>query len=411
MKILLVNPPFHRFLGLEQDYVPLSLLAVGSKLREDGHIVHVKNFELGQSLHYSGYIERVNSYNRFLEAISDPENLVWKEFINVVDEIKPDKVGLTVMNVKYKSAQRLLEILRDQDIPAMVGGAHPTLNPAAYPGVEVFTREFENFPSRVKDLDSLPYSNFDILLDTYSPDGYGHLMSARGCPFHCRFCGTKAMWKNRVTYKSVGRILSEMRRIYDRFGTKCFTFWDETFTFNKKRIMEFCSQYSVPAQWRCDTRADAIDLELVQAMHSAGCVQMSIGVESGVDRVLKYIGKSETTKDYLKAAEILNSVGIEWKAYCIVGFPEETSEEILETLEFTRRLRPARITLSIFTPYQGTSLYDECVDLIGDNSLLSHQSPYNFFSKTMDKRTFRDLIKYVSEEIDIYNTEALKHWR
>jgi radical SAM superfamily enzyme YgiQ (UPF0313 family) len=61
---------------------------------------------------------------------------------------------------------------------------------------------------------------------------------------------------------------------------------------------------------------------------------MSIGIESGVDRILDYVDKGETTQDFINAAEILNKNNIEWKAYCIVGFPEETEEDIFKTLKY-----------------------------------------------------------------------------
>jgi radical SAM superfamily enzyme YgiQ (UPF0313 family) len=148
-------------------------------------------------------------------------------------------------------------------------------------------------------------------------------------------------------------------------------------------------------------------------MAAAGCKQMSIGVESGVDSILRYIGKGETTSDYIRAAESLNKHGVVWKAYCIIGFPEETQEDILETVRFVKNLGPARITLSLFTPYLGTPLYEECLErglLRRSETDLFHQGPTNFFSTTMTQKEFYTLRDRVSAEVDAYNTAALSTW-
>lgn len=412
MKILLVNPPFTRFLGLEQDYVPLSLLAVGSKLKENGHDVFIKNMEIDKTLQYSGYENRIKNHDKYLQGIKDNNHYIWQEFREVIQKINPDKIGITVLNVKYKSTMKLVEIIKEFGIDIMVGGHHPTLNKKCYQDIEVCVGEFEGRGHRIKDLDSLPFPDFDILMDKYSPNGYAHLVSSRGCSYKCRFCASNIIWKRRVTFKSIDRIIAEMKYVHDRFYSNYFTFWDETFTINKKRVLEFCRKYNISAKWRCDTRADSIDLELLRMMKNAGCGQISMGIESGVNRILKYINKGETINQYKYVADIFNKVDMEWKAYCVVGFPEETEEDIRTTVKFVKSLNPTRITLSIFTPYQGTSLYDECKPFVsGDSSMFAHQSPYNFFSKRIPKKKYKKLMIDISSEIDLYNREVLKYWK
>lgn len=270
--ILLINPPFYRFLGLEQDYVPLSLMAVGSKMSADGERVLIKNMEVGGN-HYAGYAERSDHYDLFVKALSDDNNLIWQELKELIREVKPDKIGINVLNVKYRSALKIIEIAGG--IPVIVGGNHPTLDPSAYPeGVEVFCGEYESSGGRLKQLDESPLPNYDLLLDDYSPNGYGHILSSRGCPFRCSFCASKMMWGHKVTYKSIDRIIIEMRYVYDRFHTDYFTFWDETFTANKKRLTEFCMKYNIDARWRCDTRADSITDDMIRMMKDSGCGQM-----------------------------------------------------------------------------------------------------------------------------------------
>lgn len=415
MKILLINPPFYRFQGLEQDYVHLSLLAVGSKLEEEGHTVFIKNMEIDPLLSYKGYADRQSTHDEYMQEI-EKENSVWDELRSTIQNIKPDKIGITVMNVKYRSALRVITIAKEYDIPCFVGGIHPTMNPDKYPdNVEIFQGEFEGV-SRIKDLDSLPMPAYHQLLDKYSPDAYAHIITARGCPYQCKFCATAIMWDRKVTFKSVKRVIEEMTFIEKTYKSKTFTIWDETFTVKKSRLLDFCNKYSLSANWRCDTRAEALTDETVKAMVNSGCIQMSVGIESGVDHVLKSIKKGETTKNFIKSAEILNKYNVQWKAYGIIGFPYEDEEDIIKTVEFIISLKPFRITLSFFTPYPGTELYDECIDLNliksdYDPTLYAHQSPYNYFSPKIEKKRYAQLKKEVSLIVDKYNEKALKTWK
>jgi hypothetical protein len=198
--ILLINPPFYRFLGLEQDYVPLSLLAVGSKMKSEGKEVLIKNMEVGGS-HYVGYSERSSNYDIYIESLNNSEHEVWQELRNTIEEYKPDTIGINVLNVKYKSALKIIDIAKEYGIPVIVGGNHPTMEPESYPkDIEVFCGEYESNGNRLKDLDDTPFPNFDLLLDKYSPNGYAHILSSRGCPFECHFCASKVMWGRKVTW-------------------------------------------------------------------------------------------------------------------------------------------------------------------------------------------------------------------
>jgi radical SAM superfamily enzyme YgiQ (UPF0313 family) len=412
--ILLINPPFYRFLNLQQDYVPLSLLAVGSKMKQEGEDVLIKNMEVGDG-HYAGYHERSDNYDIYLDGLNNSNNSVWVELVRIIEDLRPDKIGINVLNVKYKSALKIIEIANSYNIPVIVGGNHPTTEPDSYPkNIEVFKGEYECY-DRLKNLDETPFPVYDLLMDQYSPNGYAHVLSSRGCPYRCTFCASAIMWDRKVTYKSVERIILEMAYVYNRFHSDYFTFWDETFTANKRRLKDFCSKYDIPAQWRCDTRADSITDDTIKMMKSAGCGQISLGIESSDNEILSHIQKGETSDDFLRAADILNCNGIEWKAYMIIGFPQDTEDTILKSIEFVKSLKPFRITLSFFTPYKGTALYEEvkAMGLINDGydmSLFSHQSPHNYFCPQIEKTRYYELRDSISKEIDKYNEIALKTW-
>lgn len=417
--ILLINPAYYRFQGLEQDYVPLSLLAVGSKIAATGQEVYLKNMEVYSGGTYEGYAERREHFDDYQKALRDESHPAWVELNSLLDEYKPDTIGISVLNVKYQSALKIIEIAKRRGIDVVVGGTHPTIEPDKYPeGVQIFSGEYESFGSRLKDLDELPFGYYSILLDKYSPNGYGHITSSRGCPYGCKFCASKTMWKQKVTFKSPSRMVEEMKLVNKKFGTDIFTFWDETFTCNRARLIEFCYRFKasgIKAGWRCDTRADSLNDDMIKMMKSSGCMSVSMGVEVGDDETLREIGKDETCETIKRAADILNSNGMQWKAYSIIGFPTDTEELVFRSMEFIKNLFPNRITLNFFTPYKGTPLYDTCekMGLITDEydqSLFSHQSPHNYFCPKIERNRYNEIKEIMGKDIDNYNSEALRTW-
>jgi radical SAM superfamily enzyme YgiQ (UPF0313 family) len=99
----------------------------------------------------------------------------------------------------------------------------------------------------------------------------------------------------------------------------------------------------------------------------------------------------------------------------IIGFPRDTEETILKSIEFVKSLKPFRITLSFFTPYKGTDLYEEtkALGLINDSydmSLFSHQSPHNYFCPLIPKERYFQIRDQITADIDEYNKEAIKSW-
>jgi radical SAM superfamily enzyme YgiQ (UPF0313 family) len=191
------------------------------------------------------------------------------------------------------------------------------------------------------------------------------------------------MWPGAVRFRSTENIIDEIKYIIQEHRTRYFNFRDDTFTANKKRAMEICERIldeQLNIVWRCDTRADSLDEELVRLMKRAGCVQASIGIESGSDRILKLVKKGETTEDIRRGIGLLRKHRIPISAFIMIGFPTETREEALTTLSFAKELRVDTLVLSILTPYPGTEVYDTfrrdgLIPADVDYSDFYHQSP------------------------------------
>lgn len=388
-------------MGLEQDYIPLSLLYVSSYYKKMGYNVYIKNLEIGDCLSYRGYEDRTKLFNTYLALVDKDDHPVWEELRRTIIEVDPSFVGITTMNAKLKSIQKIVSICRKLGKSVLLGG----------PGVTTSPSKYSPSPSIRKGILPIldyPMDLYDHLLDTYGPNAYGHMITSIGCPFKCKFCSSNTIHGRKVKFIDLDSVIDKINYIYNRFRPDMFHFWDETFTLKKSRVLEFCRRFPVKVGWRCDSRVDVLDKDIIKALKDAGCTQINVGIECGDDKLLKEIGKDITIDQIKRVTDMINDVGLSWNAYCIIGFPEETAEEMYKSLYFIQSLFPNRITLSSFTPYEGSELYERCreLDLIDntfDPSLYSHQSSNNHFNIHTTKDEYDKIWIEISREVDKYN--------
>ena len=152
-------------------------------------------------------------------------------------------------------------------------------------------------------------------------------------------------------------------------------------------------------------------------MKKANCGGITVGVESGSNTVLEYIKKGFTINRIRQTARLLNKHQMKWKANFIMGLPNETEEDIKNSVRLMQELKPTRVTLSIATPYGGTQLFE---DLLADNiinenfnpAFYSHQSNLNYFNKFIPATKYSGLMDKFSKKVDEYNDErgGFKVW-
>ncbi len=227
----------------------------------------------------------------------------------------------------------------------------------------------ENEPREfIKDLDSLPYPAYDLMpLHKYRVFGreLEHLpvLTSRGCPFGCRFCSSSLFMGHRFRARSAENVAEEVEWISDEFGIRRIAFADDTFTLNRKRVEEICERLKkLDVEWSCSSRVDTINEELLKKMKKAGCTTIYFGVEAASKKVLDYYRKRIDLQKVERAIKLAKKVGIVTVCSFILGAPNETKEEMEETLRLALKLDPDYAQFSILTPYPGTEIYDELRD-------------------------------------------------
>jgi anaerobic magnesium-protoporphyrin IX monomethyl ester cyclase len=459
--VLLVEPPFYRLYDPEYslDKYPLALgYLAEAMLRETPYKPVVFNadfFANPKPLNTAWMAERGS--DRFQEKLKNPTDPIWDETFTLIDKIAPVAVCFTVKTQNAQAVVVLAERIKSAypDLLIVVGGPAISLDletvmqcqaiDIAIPGEGeatlvdllntisrqekyddvaglVYRREGQliRTPARelIADLDALGFPHEhaeDVLIDYehYSPAAFRSIFAIRGCPYACHFCGSRYIWTRKVRFRSVDHVTEEINRLSKK-GIRIIRFDDDTFGVRKEYILELCEaisrKCSKKMSWTCELHANLVDDEILRAMKKAGCYRVTLGVESGCDRILTAMKKMVTRQQLIDACEAIRRQRLELSAFIMFGYFGETVESIEETLDFLKIVKPNRVIYSIFTPYPGTDSWQEALDkgLLGADAdhNLAHQRSGSTFCPDIDQETFSQMVVTLSKNIHKLNTRA-----
>lgn len=235
------------------------------------------------------------------------------------------------------------------------------------------------------DLDTIPFPARDLLKnhlyvrpDTGEPQAT--IQTSRGCPSHCIFCLSPLISGMKLRERSVGNIIAELEECVDKYRIRNFFFRADTFTMNKKSVIELCKEIinrKLDIAWAANSRVNTIDDERLAWMQKAGCWLMAFGIESGNDEIQKRIKKGATRTQAREAVKLCRRFGIKTYGFYLIGFPWETKEMIMDTLRLAKELRCDFSEIHIAVPYEGTEFYE----IARDFGILTETAVgHNYFS-------------------------------
>ena len=226
----------------------------------------------------------------------------------------------------------------------------------------------ESEREKIADLDAMPLPARHLLDNAayHVPGIRGPVTtvkSSRGCPLNCSFCGYTLAQGLRFRFRSPERVLEELADLHDRHGLHNVVFRDPIFTQRADRVHAICDGIlarGLDLAWQCETAVKMLDEPLIAKMASAGCVHISLGVESGNAEIQrKHCGAKLLDHDQAQAVfDACRAHGVETRAFCMIGFPEETPAMVQETLDLVQRLDPDQVQFCAVTAYPGTPLYE-----------------------------------------------------
>lgn len=229
---------------------------------------------------------------------------------------------------------------------------------------------------KIADLDALPIPARHLLDNrAYHFPGLDGpvttVKSSRGCPLNCSFCGYTLAQGLRFRFRSPDHVLAELEDLHRTHGIRHVVFRDPIFTTRKDRVHAICDgilERGLDLAWQCETAVKVLDPPLLEKMAKSGCTHISLGVESGNDEIQrKHCGAKLLDHDQAQSVfDACRKYGIETRAFCMIGFPEETPAMVEETLALVRRLDPDQVQFCAVTAYPGTPLHKM---LAGDRDL------------------------------------------
>lgn len=371
MRILLVHPPLSPNSEITP---PLGLCTLASWLLHLGHEVRIVDLDLDikdPSKAKEGYLQLFTRY---------------------VKELVPQVVGITSMYNNSLQAECLMRATKECDpsVITVAGGAHfgalgrrsleriPELDfviegegeqslglllealdsqqPLSNVPRLCYRVEGEivcNKPGQLLDLSNLPVVwpalEQSIDLATYastivegSPRRAIYIEAGRGCPFACSFCATAPFWQRKYRVKPVLQIVEEIRFLHERYRYDSFILVHDLLTVDKEFIFEFSDamfEARLPVEWMANHRTDIKLRGLLPKMKASGCWKVFLGIESASAEMQKEMHKGLVMDDVISAIRALDDHGISATCSFVMGFPNESSEALSQTLNMGARLK------------------------------------------------------------------------
>jgi radical SAM superfamily enzyme YgiQ (UPF0313 family) len=334
-----------------------------------------------------------------------------EETVNWVRRENPDILGFSTFASSGRTAALISDRVKEENpnVTTVFGNYYATFNPERilrkYPSVDIIVRgegenstlelvsclqnreklekvrgiAFRNGKSIVstpdqpliKDLDSLPFPDRDLIdVDYHSiiaganvaPKKFTSVVSSRGCVYKCRFCCCTQFARNMWRPRSVKNTLEELHFLASE-GYEQFIFVDDSFTLNQKRVIELCRamrKEKIDMDWICEGRVDNCSYEMLSEIAKAGCRILYFGIESANQRILNYFNKQTRPQQSKTAVQAARKAGIDAViGSFIVGAPDETRQEIQNTIEFAKQIPIDFPQFNILGVYPGTDIWNE----------------------------------------------------
>jgi radical SAM superfamily enzyme YgiQ (UPF0313 family) len=389
----------------------------------------------------------------------DVENVKQK-----LGEFEPDFVGIRSLSIGKEAFHFTAETVKKWNPECFVaaGGPYPTDDPedslksgfvdctVIGEGEETFTELIENLLSNkdwlnvpgiayrqngrmeksiprnsITDLDSIAFPDYALIdPDKFSNQfltftakiskPHANILTTRGCPYRCAYCHNILGKKFRV--RSPENVLEEIRYIHNTYGITDFQIIDDIFNLDIPRAKRICdliikSGMNLTFSFPNAIRGDQVDEELMDKMAEAGTKFISYAVETASPRLQKLIRKHLNLDKVFKAIDYTTKVGIVTRGFFMLGFPTETEEEAIQTIEYAKSSSLCGATFFTVVYFPGTELYklaksvgyfqNEGSDVQRDYVDVG-EGPYNFSLETLTtlkKKAIREFA-FTKERID-----------
>lgn len=328
-----------------------------------------------------------------------------REFMNRITSARPDIIGFTSTTSGFMDAYRQAEIIKKTvpDIRIVFGGVHVSALREkileAFPCIDfLITGEGEKAmaelagggkPDTIQglifrdgpeirsnglrtdlcELDELPfpaYKKLEGFPEAYEAPIFNYpsapcatIISSRGCPYQCSYCD-RSVFRRSFRFNSAEYLYEHMVFLKKEFSVRHIFFYDDLFTFHRKRIEDFCGllrDKPLHMTFNCAVRVGHIDERLLKMLKAAGCWMVSLGIESGDPELLSRHKSNADLNEMKSSIKMIQKCGIRAKGLFMMGLPGETEKTIKKTADFITDLQLDDMNMTKFTPFPGSPIY------------------------------------------------------
>ncbi len=340
----------------------------------------------------------VNTFSHFLQ---------WNDLVRLAKDYQPSIVGFNIGTFRLLGVYKTIRKMKDLGVTVIAGGAHVTTcaEEVIENGVDIAVRNegeetiselcdfwegkkdlsldaikgvsFKDSAGKIKhnprreyiqDLKYLPAPDFTCFdQDVFRTSdgllkGMHRIYCSRGCPACCTFCD-RAIFGQKVRYRPIENVVNEIEERKNKYGIDCFVIADDTFTFSKKYVRDFCEAVKdrgLNIKWSCSTRANAVDAQTLDMMKKSGCYMVSYGIESGDEETLEIIRKNITLEQAHEAVNLAAAAGFRIYVNLMTGFPWEKESAVMNNIKYIKehfnQVYVYQVSGAI-VPYPGTEIY------------------------------------------------------
>lgn len=224
--------------------------------------------------------------------------------------------------------------------PALLERLECDANLSGIPGLYLPETGLQGTRTFVENLDALPFPEDRLWLPETARDFWLPFQTQRGCPYKCIYCTTGTVEGRTPRTRSPESVVTKIARLAD-LGCERFFIVDSTFNLPAARAEEICqllSERRLGIAWRCIVYPRDVNAALVTRMAEAGCVEISLGFESGSERMLRSLRKGFTADDVRQVSRLFEEQGIRRMGFLLLGGPGETRESVETSLAFADSL-------------------------------------------------------------------------
>jgi len=365
MRVLLISANTERINILP---LPLGLNCVAVATRNAGHDVDLVDLMIGENTR-SVVKEAIEGFPPDIIGISvrniDDQDMESPRFL--LDQVKgvvthcrslseaPIVVGGAGYSIfpegalAYLGADMGIQGEGEMVFPALLDRIQQGADVSALPGLYLPRRGLQGNREFVEDLDTLPLPDPHVWSAPEDQELWVPFQTRRGCPMNCSYCSTATI-EGQVLRQRSQRVVVEGIARHVEAGFQFFYFVDNIFNIPSSFAGELCRRLIASAlniSWRCILYPGKVTEELIKDMARAGCKEVSLGFESGCERILRSMNKKYNLSDVRQASEMLADHGIRRMGFLLLGGPGETRESVEESIAFADSLHLDALKITV----------------------------------------------------------------